>query len=138
MTAPRTPPATVPLTQLASVIRSKNSGPFELTLDIMLKRETDYLFLKNSGVFTPGLFASLYGVEPDQVLRVIHFDPACAVKATMVRPVHSGSPGDTDVYGAKQNAPLLGLQVPAHPQCPKRIIPMVQRESKERGKHVTE
>ena len=132
MTAPHTPPATVPLTELASVIRSKNSGPFELTLDIMFKQETDYLFLKNSGVFAPGLFASLYGVEPDQVLRVIHFDPACAVKATMVRPVPSGGPGDTDVYGAQQHAPLLGLQVPAPPTVPEAHPP--HGPAREQGK----
>jgi hypothetical protein len=30
----------------------------------------------------------------------------------MVRPVVSGAPGDTDVYGAHQHAPLLSLQIP--------------------------
>jgi len=42
----------------------------------------------------------------------VHFDPASAVKCTMVRPVISGAPGDTDIYGAQQHAPLLALEVP--------------------------
>jgi len=104
---------TVPLTELAAVIRSKNAGPYELTLDIMFKREADYLFLKEAGFFTRELFARLYGIAPDQVLNVVHFDPAAAVKATMVRPLVSGALGDTDIYGAQQHAPLLALQVPS-------------------------
>lgn len=104
---------TVPLTDLAAVIRSKNAGPYELTLDIMFKREADYLFLKDTGFFTRDLFARLYGVHPDQVISVVHFDPAAAVKATLVRPLVSGAIGDTDIYGAQQHAPLLDLQVPA-------------------------
>jgi hypothetical protein len=37
----------------------------------------------------------------------VFFEEACAVKATIVRPVVSGDPGETDVYGAQQHAPLL-------------------------------
>ena len=47
-----------PILDIAKVVRSKNSGPFELTMD---------------------------------------------------RPMPSGVPGETDVYGAQQHAPLLKL-----------------------------
>lgn len=103
----------MPLTRLASVIRSKNAGPYELTLDILFKDETAYLHLKVLKFFTPELFADLYGVPADNVLKVIYFDPALAVKCTMIRQIVSGSPGDSDVYGAQQHAPLLELEVPA-------------------------
>ena len=100
------------LTEVAEVIRSKNAGPYELTLDIIFSRPEDYAFLKGKGFFTRELFAELYGVDPDKVLSVTHFDPACAVKATLVRPRVSGDPGDADIYGAQQHAPLLMLRVP--------------------------
>ena len=93
---------TVPLTDLAAVIRSKNAGPYELTVDIM--KEINY--------FDRKLFARLYGIGVDKIIALVYFDPASAIKCTMVRPVVSGSPGDTDVYGAQQHAPILGLQVP--------------------------
>lgn len=102
----------VPITEAASVIRSKNSGPFELTLDILFKEEKTYLHLKEKNFFNAELFAALYGIPIKDVLRVIYFDPALAVKCTMVRQIASGSPGDTDVYGAQQHAPLLSLEVP--------------------------
>jgi len=103
---------TVPLTSLAAVIRSKNAGPYELTVDILFKNREDYLFLKNSNYFTRELFARIYGIEVDKIIALVHFDPASAIKCTMVRPVISGAPGDADIYGAQQHAPVLGLNVP--------------------------
>jgi Domain of unknown function (DUF4387) len=103
----------VPLVDLASVIRSKNASPFELTLDIIFREEQDYLFLKGLGFFTQELVARLYNVPVEDVLTIVHFDPARAIKANLKRAVPAGRPGDTDVYGAQQHAPLLGLRVPA-------------------------
>ena len=103
---------TARLADVAAVVRSKNAGPYELTLDIIFRREADYLRAKSANIFTPELFASLYSMRVDQVLKVVFFDPAWAVKATLVRPCVSGSLGDADVYGAQQHAPLLVIEVP--------------------------
>ena len=102
----------VPLSDLADVIRSKNAGPYELTLDVMFKRRSDYEYLKRSGFFDKKLIADLYSIATEDISSIIFFDPAFALKITMVRPNVSGDPGDTDVYGAQQHAPLLGLSVP--------------------------
>ncbi len=101
------------LTEAASVIRSKNAGPYELTLDILFKDEGAYRYLKSMDFFSPELFAALYGVPVEDILKVAYFDPAFAVKCTMKRAVVSGSRGDSDVYGAQQHAPLLSLEIPA-------------------------
>lgn len=102
----------LPLTDLAAVIRSKNAGPYELTLDIIFKERRHYLFLKQTNFFTEELFAELYGIGIEMILKVVYFNPAFAVKCTLVRPLVSGSIGDSDVYGAQQHAPLLLLSVP--------------------------
>ncbi len=104
---------TVPITELASVIRSKNAGPYELTLDIIFRKEEDYLHLKEIDFFKRDLCAGLYGLNADRIINVVYFDAASAVKITMVRPIVSGALGDSDVYGAQQHAPLLRLRVPA-------------------------
>ena len=93
----------------ARVVRSKNSGPYELTLDVMFKDKAAFDRARAAGVFTPALVARLYGVEEKDVLGVTWFEPATAVKMTLRRRVASGSPGDTDIYGAQQHAPLLSL-----------------------------
>ena len=97
------------LVDMAKVIRSKNSGPFKLTLDIIFQQPEDYLHVKNTGQLTPQLIAGLYGFDPDHITDILYFDPAYAIKIVMPRLIPSGSVGDTDVYGAQQHAPLLDL-----------------------------
>ena len=102
----------VPLAGLATVIRSKNSGPFELTLDVFFSSESIYRKAKEGRVISESLIAHIYGVPPEAILGIVYFDVACAVKVTMARRVSSGSPADTDVYGAQQHMPLLDALVP--------------------------
>ncbi|MCL1995079.1 MAG: DUF4387 domain-containing protein [Defluviitaleaceae bacterium] len=98
------------LADIAQVIRSKNSGPFELTFDIMFKNREDFDKFVAANVLTKSVFAELYGIEESQVIAVIAFPPANAVKVTIVRPISSGYIGERDVYGAQQHRPLMGLE----------------------------
>ncbi|MBC7362655.1 MAG: DUF4387 domain-containing protein [Candidatus Aminicenantes bacterium] len=95
--------------KVAKVIRSKNSGPFELTLDIMFKDPRYYQLFKEKKIITPEKIARLYGVPKADVLKIVYFEPSQAIKITLRRKIPSGSPGDTDIYGAQQHAPLLNL-----------------------------
>jgi len=99
------------LSKLAKLIRSKNAGPFELTIDIMFDNESNYLRVKNSRVISPELISGLYNVSKDK-FSVINFDPAWAIKVTIPRPTISGSFDDTDVYGGQQYGPLVDLEIP--------------------------
>ncbi|MFC0470122.1 DUF4387 domain-containing protein [Halalkalibacter kiskunsagensis] len=98
------------ITEIASVIRSKNAGPYELTLDIIFKSPAIFQQVKESKVITKELIASLYHIPVKQVISVVEFEPAYAVKATIVRPRVAGSLGESDVYGAQQHGPLLTLE----------------------------
>lgn len=91
----------------ALVIRSKNAGPYELTFDLMFPDEKTYEEVRPS--ITKEKIARLYQIEEAQVLGIVHFAPAYAIKITIVRPRASGDWGETDVYGAQQHAPLLDL-----------------------------
>ena len=104
---------TIPLIELARVIRSKNAGPFELTLDILFRDRAAYDLVEASGVLDRAHIAALYQLTEDQVLSVHFYPPALAYKATVVRPISSGTVGDSDVFGAQQHAPLLGIVVPS-------------------------
>ncbi len=107
------------LRDIASVVRSKNAGPFELTLDVVFPTQALYRRVREARLFTAESVAALYRIPVEKVLKVVHYDPACAVKATIVRPVASGAIGDTDIYGAQQHAPLLDLEIPdrvVHPE----------------------
>ena len=98
------------LIDIASVIRSKNSGPYELTFDIMFNDIDMYKKVAAAKVFNAAMFAALYGIKESTVMEVINFDPAKAIKITIERPLCSGNLGETDVYGAQQHAPLIGFE----------------------------
>src|SRR5690606_3208281 len=101
------------LESLADVLRSKNAGPFQITIDIMFNAEASYSRVRESGALTPQKIAQLYKVEPEQV-RVIPFDRARAIKITLPRrwgTRGSGSGFDRDVYGAQQHGPLCDIEI---------------------------
>ena len=95
---------------LARVVRSKNSGPYELVLDVIFKDRAMYDALRTSGQFSEAALAKAYGVELAEIRNIIWFEPANAVKVVMPRRIVSGAPGDSDVYGAQQHAPLLSME----------------------------
>jgi hypothetical protein len=98
------------IVEIARVIRSKNSGPYELTLDIMFKERRHYELFRDRRIISPDLICRLYGVAPSEILGIVWFEPCNAVKATLRRRIPSGDPGDTDIYGAQQHAPLLSIE----------------------------
>lgn len=100
------------LNDITRVIRSKNSGPFQLTFDVIFNDTESYQKAKASGVLTPEDFAELFNISTDQITTFVWFDVANAFKATIVRPRDSGSYGERDTYGAQQAAPLIDLEFP--------------------------
>ena len=100
------------LQDLATVIRSKNAGALLITLDVMFDDEAIYRKVRDSNALSPRTIARLYNVSDNEV-EIIPFDVALAIKITLPRSVTAGSPGDTDVYGAQQHAPLMKIIVPA-------------------------
>ncbi len=99
------------LRDLAKVIRSKNAGALLITLDVIFDDEETYKRVLDSGALSPRTIAPLYKVSDNEV-AVIPFDVALAIKITMPRPVPAGSPGDADIYGAQQHAPLMEIEIP--------------------------
>ena len=99
------------LIDIASVIRSKNSGPYELTFDVIFKDFETYGKMKAAQAVSKEKFCALYGIPETDVFHLVYFDPAKAVKITIRRPIPSGALGETDVYGAQQHAPLMGMEI---------------------------
>lgn len=100
------------LSELAKTVRSKNAGVDKITFDIIFRERETYELVKRSGVLTRSSVAALYRVHEERISDFVTFDPAYAIKFTLYRARPSGSPGDADIFGAQQYAPLLDLQVP--------------------------
>jgi Domain of unknown function (DUF4387) len=102
------------LYDLAEVLRSKNAGPFQITIDLMFADLPRYRRVLDSRVLSPTAIAELYGVPASEV-SVIPFERVRAIKVTLPRTMGtcgSGSAFDLDVYGAQQHGPLADLDVP--------------------------
>jgi len=99
------------LYDLAKVIRSKNSGPFQITLDVLFDNRRLYVYVKDSGAVTAGRIAALYDFPPQRIQSIVFFDTALGFKITFDREISSGTCGDRDVYGAQQHIPLAELRV---------------------------
>jgi len=99
------------LEQLATLIRSKNAGPFMLTYDIMFEDPTVYARVRDAKVITPALIAKLFS-QPVETVDIYWVDAALAGKVSFPRPVPQGSLEDTDMHGGQQFCPLLGIEIP--------------------------
>ncbi len=99
------------IADLAVLVRSKNAGPFWLTIDIMFDSEENYRRVRDAEIVNRALVARLFRREPSDIIVVNH-DAALAIKVSLPRPQSSGSKYDSDVYGGQQYAPLLALEVP--------------------------
>ena len=97
----------VKLKEIANVIRSKNAGPFELTLDVLLKDQETFEKIRKADIINKTAIAQLYKIPEKDVLSIVYFPNALAIKATIVRPMPSGAMGERDVYGAQQHGPLV-------------------------------
>ena len=97
---------------VASIIRSKNAGPYELTFDVMFGDDETYAKVKNCDILTQATVTQLYHINEEDVFASMFWDSARAFKATMKRASVSGSLGETDTHGSQQHAPFLYLLLP--------------------------
>jgi hypothetical protein len=107
----RLPRGPVSIRDLASVVRSKNSGPFEITLDILFASRAAYDRAKASHALTRNAIEELYQLRLDDIIVLMFFEPALAWKCTFKRPWPQGSIGERDTFGAQMHAPLLSIMV---------------------------
>ena len=103
-------PGKTTIADLAVLVRSKNAGPFWLTIDVMFDNQEAYRRVRDSEAINRAGIAEMYGRDPSDIIVVNH-DAALAIKVSFPRPQSSGSKYDSDVYGGQQYAPLLSLSV---------------------------
>ena len=99
------------LGEIAKVVRSKNAGPFVMTLDIMFPSKNTYEKVVASGFFTKQLFSDLYNIDNEKI-KIFHYDIANTIKISMPRPYFQGDIEDGDNYAGQQYGPLVLLDIP--------------------------
>lgn len=99
---------------IARRIRSKNAGPFWVTIDVFLDCDEDYETVAADGVVTAQRMAMLFGADEDLV-KIFRLPNLRVVKISYPRLAAQGSVADRDVHAAQQYIPLLELDLRPDP-----------------------
>jgi hypothetical protein len=97
--------------ELAKLVRSKNAGPFVMTIDIMFADEETYNKVKKSDVLNRKMIADIYNISENQV-QLFEVDNCFAYKASIPRPYFQGDLMDSDSHAGQQYAPFIDIEVP--------------------------
>ncbi|MFD2416565.1 DUF4387 domain-containing protein [Amycolatopsis pigmentata] len=104
------------LGEIAELVRSKNAGPFWITIDAFFTSDADYELVTKSVVVNRTTIAGLYQADP-ALLMIYRLPSIRVIKVSFPRPVVQGSFTDRDIHSGQQHIPLAGLRIPAagHP-----------------------
>src|SRR5258708_4884465 len=101
------PPRT--LGDLALEVRSKNAGPFWMTLEAFSPDGEPYRIA--ASLVTPELISELYPAPPAS-LQIFRIPALHVVKVSSPRPVVQGSLHDRDMHGGQHHVPLANTALP--------------------------
>lgn len=98
------------LQEVADYVRSKNAGPFWLTIDIFCSTKEAYEKVKGSKNINVQNVARLYHVSEDKV-KVFYVDSINVIKFSFPRPKPQGNKYENDMHGGQQYARLINVEV---------------------------
>ncbi|MEV6717413.1 DUF4387 domain-containing protein [Lentzea sp. NPDC051208] len=93
---------------LALEVRSKNAGPFWVTMEVFLRDEAGYT---RAAVLSEETIARLYDVRAEDV-QIFRIPALNVVKISFPRPVAQGGLLDRDIHAGQHHVPLASLPVP--------------------------
>jgi Domain of unknown function (DUF4387) len=89
-------------------VRSKNAGPFWITVDFFFDDEEDYRRYRDSPTLGPALFAELYQADP-QLVKRFAVDSLRIIKVSFERPHPQGWMHERDMHAGQQYVRLLDV-----------------------------
>lgn len=101
---------------VADIVRSKNAGPFRLTLDVFFASEAEYRRAVATEAINPETVAASYGIDEADIVGIYELGRIDAIKVTIERSIPAGSIEDTDVYGGSATRTV------ARPGNPARFV----------------
>jgi hypothetical protein len=98
------------LKDVARYVRSKNAGPFWVTIDIFCGEAAAFERIRTAPSLSAEAMAAIYGIDPGSV-RIFQDEPLKVVKISFPRRVAQGSARDADSHAGQYFVPLLDAQV---------------------------
>lgn len=102
-----------------TIIRSKNAGPFTVTIDLFFPDEANFELARSSQLLTTQGVASAYGIDESQVVGIYWDERILAGKVSIRRWSTCNDPWCPDLFGAHLHTPLAqGQLVPREEGAP--------------------
>jgi hypothetical protein len=98
------------VTDVCRYIRSKNAGPFWITVDFFFASDEQFARHSESPAFQPAMIADIFGIAPDLVKRQ-SFPDLGVIKISYPRKTPQGGALERDMHGGQQYVRLLDLAV---------------------------
>jgi hypothetical protein len=95
---------------IAKYVRSKNAGPFWVTLEIFCDDDKSYNIIKNSPHITKEKIAELYRADVNHV-KSFYVDSIRVVKFSYPRPFPSGHKYENDMHTGQQYIRLADVEL---------------------------
>ena len=96
--------------EVCSHVRSKNAGPFWITLDLWFADAATFARYSCAAQFQPQAIGALYGVDPAQV-KFFALPELHVVKISYPRQRPQGGPVERDMHGGQQYVRLLDVEL---------------------------
>jgi hypothetical protein len=96
--------------EMAQYVRSKNAGPFWVTLEIFCGDDDSYRRIKNSPSITPQKVAEMYGANP-AMIKSFFIDNLRIIKFSYPRPMTSGHKYENDMHAGQQYIRIAEVEV---------------------------
>ena len=93
-------------------VRSKNAGPFWVTVDLFFRDQASFQVYKDDPALSPELFGRCFGADASLV-RIFPVASLDVVKISYPRPRPQGWHGERDMHAGQQYASLLSLELGA-------------------------
>jgi hypothetical protein len=100
------------IADLALEVRSKNAGPFWVTMELFMRDADGYAVVADATFVNEQVVADLYQVDADSI-QLFRIPSLNVVKISFPRPVSQGSLRDRDMHAGQHHVPLASLAVPA-------------------------
>jgi hypothetical protein len=98
------------LDEIADYVRSKNAGPFWVTIDIFCGDQSRFEQLRRSPSLSVEAIGLIYGIDPERI-KTFEAPALNVIKISFPRPVAQGGPGDADSHAGQMFVPLLATEI---------------------------
>ena len=96
--------------EAARYIRSKNAGPFWITIDVFCNNQESFEMLSKSDSLKPEVIARVYKVDPGNI-KLFLLPSICAITISYPRSLPQGSKYERDMHAGQQYVELGNLPV---------------------------